>query len=88
MQHGGPEHGDALLRHAHNAEPDTEPDDSGADSPWCHTRTDAYAHLEPDAFVSAQLDEFGADIPWCRTRSFCRLRPRCMDSLECVLAKL
>ena len=44
MQHGGPEHGDALLRHAHNAEPDTHPDDSGADSPWCHTRTDAYAH--------------------------------------------
>ena len=44
MQHGGPEHGDALHRHAHNAEPDTQPDDSGADSPWCHSCTDGDAH--------------------------------------------
>ncbi len=44
MQHGGPEHGDALHRHAYNAEPDIQPDDSGADSPWCHTRTDGDAH--------------------------------------------
>ena len=44
MQHGGPEHGDALHRDAHNAEPDTQPDDSGADSPWCHSCTDGGAH--------------------------------------------
>ena len=94
-------HCDTLHRNTHNAEPDTQPDDSGADFCWRHSRADALSnvvsHADPHTLshlfhahadpISHCRKDANADISRAISRVF-RLQCRLVGCLEHMLCEL